>query len=505
MEPQQTSLIILILAAPLFFSFFMPILGWRVKKLCYPLAALAIFLSLLSSLAVMERVLDQGTAHYYLGGWDPPWGIEFRIDHLNAFMAVLVSFICLVGAIFSGKTVEKDFPEKEGAFYCLFLLLSTGLLGIVLTGDMFNLFVFLEVTSLSGYALIAMGEKRAMHASFRYVLMGTIGASWYLLGVGYLYIVTGSLNMKDLSELLPALYHSKAVVVGFAFVLFGIGIKMALFPLHIWLPDAYTYAPSAVSATVAPLMTKVMIYVILRVAFTVFEPEFPINILHATTVLTWISVGAILFGGVMALTQKDFKRMLCYIIVAEIGYIVGGIGIANATSIKGAVFHILNDALMMMCLFFVAGMVMYRTNGHKISDMEGLFRKMPLAAAVFTIGALAVIGVPPTGGFFSKWYLLLGGIEAKHWGFVAALLISTLINVALFVRVFDKGIYVHALGHASHEATTGPADPLRGEVDKIPLSMAISAFIVILAIFLAGIFNQAILNNIIQFAVPSGL
>jgi multicomponent Na+:H+ antiporter subunit D len=489
--------------APLFASIIVPIVGWRAKKLCYSLTILAVLISLFSSLITAKTVMNHGPVQYYLGGWKPPWGIEFYIDHLNAFIAVVVTFISFLGVIFSKTNVENDLPNKEGAFYSLFLLLITGLLGIVLTGDMFNLFVFLEVASLSSYALIAMGEKGAMYASFRYLLIGTVGASWYMLGVGYLYIVTGSLNMANLSELLPALYQSKAIVVGFAFILFGVGIKMALFPLHAWLPDAYTYAPSAVSAMVAPLMTKVMIYVVIRVIFTVFRPEFAVDMIQATSILSWFGVLAILFGGIMALSQTDFKRMLCYIIVGEIGYIVGGVGIANATALKGAIFHILNDALMMVCLFFVAGMVMHRTNGHRISDFKGIFRKMPFAAIIFTVGALAVIGVPPTGGFFSKWYLLLGGIEAKHWGFVVALLISTLINVALFARVFDKGLYVH--GHGSDHSSESTDHSSGTLVQKVPLSMWIPAVIVILAILLAGIFNQAILKNIVQFAVPSGL
>jgi multicomponent Na+:H+ antiporter subunit D len=503
MNPGQNDIIILMVVAPLFASIIVPIVGWRAKKLCYSLTILAVLISLFSSLITAKTVMNHGPVQYYLGGWKPPWGIEFYIDHLNAFIAVVVTFISFLGVIFSKTNVENDLPNKEGAFYSLFLLLITGLLGIVLTGDMFNLFVFLEVASLSSYALIAMGEKGAMYASFRYLLIGTVGASWYLLGVGYLYIVTGSLNMANLSELLPALYQSKAVLVGFAFILFGVGIKMALFPLHAWLPDAYTYAPSAVSAMVAPLMTKVMIYVVIRVIFTVFRPEFAVDMIQATSILSWFGVLAILFGGIMALSQTDFKRMLCYIIVGEIGYIVGGVGIANATALKGAIFHILNDALMMVCLFFVAGMVMHRTNGHRISDFKGIFRKMPFAAIIFTVGALAVIGVPPTGGFFSKWYLLLGGIEAKHWGFVVALLISTLINVALFARVFDKGLYVH--GHGSDHSSESTDHSSGTLVQKVPLSMWIPAVIVILAILLAGIFNQAILKNIVQFAVPSGL
>jgi multicomponent Na+:H+ antiporter subunit D len=225
--------------APLFASIIIPIVGWRAKKICYPLTILAVLISLFASLITVKTVLNHGPVQYYLSGWKPPMGIEFYVDHLNAFIAVVVTFISFLGVIFSKTNVENDLPGKEGAFYSLFLLLITGLLGIVLTGDMFNLFVFLEVASLSSYALIAMGEKGAMYASFRYLLIGTVGASWYLLGVGYLYIVTGSLNMANLSELLPALYQSKAILVGFAFILFGIGIKMALFPLHAWLPDAY--------------------------------------------------------------------------------------------------------------------------------------------------------------------------------------------------------------------------------------------------------------------------
>ena len=183
MNPSQNAIIILMVVAPLFASIIVPVLRWRGKRLCYPLTILAVLISLFSSLITIKTVLNHGPVQYYLGGWKPPWGIEFYIDHLNAFMAVVVSFISFLGVIFSKKNVENDLPNKEGAFYSLFLLLITGLLGIVLTGDMFNLYVFLEVASLSAYALIAMGEKGAMYASFRYLLIGTVGATarWPLI------------------------------------------------------------------------------------------------------------------------------------------------------------------------------------------------------------------------------------------------------------------------------------------------------------------------------------
>ena len=492
---------VLIVVIPLISAFLTLVIGLWKKRLCYPFVIIALSLSLFSCIVTLNTVMKSGTIHYYLGSWDPPWGIEYVVDHLNALVLVFVSFISLMVAIYSKESIEQEIPEKVTFFYTVFLLQVTGLLGIVVTGDMFNLYVFLEIASLAGYALIAIGEDGAPFASFRYVVMGTIGACFYLLGVGYLYIMTGSLNMADLTHLLPNLYHSKVIMVAFVFFIVGVAIKMALFPLHAWLPDAYTHAPSAVSALLAPLMTKVGVYVLIRILFTVFRPEFPIKMLHATDIMAWFGTFAILFGGIMALSQTDFKRMLCYIIVAEIGYMVGGIGMANATAIKGAIFHIINDMFMAACLFLIAGIVMHETGGHDISDFTGMFRRMPFTAAIFTIGALAVIGVPPTCGFFSKWYLLLGGIQARHWGFVMALLLCTLINVALFFRVIDKGLYVHALEHKLEHAS----EPKELQFHEAPLSMLIPGFIIAIAIFLIGIFNQAILKNIIEFAIPSGL
>ena len=491
----------IIIVTPLIASFFIFFAGWWSIKSAFPLAVTAMSICVISSVGILKSVIANGNISYWLGGWQPPWGIEYQIDHFNAIMLVLVSALGLLITIHSKKSVERELPEKTTLFWSLFILMITGLLGICITGDLFNLFVLLEVASLSGYALISMGEKNAVYASFRYVIIGTIGASFYLLGVGYLYITTGSLNMADLSQLLPDLYNSKTVFVGFTFIIIGLGIKMAMFPLHGWLPDAYTHAPSAVSTSVAPLVTKVMAYALIRVMFTVFKAEFPVSIVQVTDIMVWFGTLAIFLGALMALSQTDYKRMLSYIIIAEIGFIVGGIGVANATAVKGAVFHIVNDALMVACLFMVAGLVMYRTDGHRIADFKGIFKTMPITATVLTVGALAVIGVPPTCGFFSKWYLLLGGIEAGQWGFVIALLACTLINVALFFRIIDKGLYVHS--HNEGRVITEPSNkPFIGEV---PLSMMLPAIILAIAIFLVGIFNQIIMTNVIDFAIPAGL
>jgi len=486
---------ILIIVVPLMCAFLTPILGQLNKKLCYFWVVSALTASVVFSVITLQVVLKSGVIHYYLGNWDPPWGIEAVIDHLSALMLVLVSSVALLVAIYSKKSVEQEVSGKT-AFYTVFLLQVVGFLGIVITGDLFNLYVFLEIASLAGYGLIAAGEKGALIASFRYIIMGTVGACFYLLGVGYLYMVTGSLNIADLANILPDLYSSKVVLVAFAFFMVGIAVKMALFPLHVWLPDAYTRAPSSASALLAPLMTKVSIYVMIRIIFTVFKPCFSIETLPVAKIMVWVGIAAIIAGAIMALAQTDFKRMLCYIIVAEVGYMVGGIGLANPIAIKGAILHLLNDAVMTLGLFLVAGIITYKLKSHTLSDFHACFRKIPLTMIAFVIFALSIIGVPPTGGFFSKWYLIQGAVIAQNWSFVVVLLGSSLINVILFFRIIEIGYVFHDSdqnhSHGEKKIT----------INEAPFSMLVPTLTVAISIILIGIYNQEIVKNIIQFAVP---
>jgi multicomponent Na+:H+ antiporter subunit D len=490
--------IILAVIVPFLMGLIVQAVGWFYRKACFPLTVIALTLCTICSFEVLISVIQQGgPIHYYMGGWPPPWGIEYVIDHLNALMMSIVSFIGLVAAIYSKKSIDKEIEaHKHPQYYALTLLFITGLIGITETGDAFNLYVLLEIASITCYALIAMGEDGAPLASFRYVLMGTIGATVYLLGVGYLYIVTGSLNMANLSELLPPLLNTEykiVIITGFILMMIGLFIKMAFFPLHWWLVNAYTKAPSSATTFIAPLMTKVMAYVMVRVMFTIFGANFCFDMLPTTGIITWVATFAILYGGVMAFSQTDFKRMISYIVISEVGYIVGGVAVANSIAMKGAILHILNDVFMTACAFAVAGMVMYRVNSHNIADFKGIFREMPWTAAVFIVGALAIIGIPPTCGFFSKWYLLLGGIDAGHWEFVIALILCSLINAVLFFRIIETGYYSSKTGE-NHAQEKG---------QEAPLSMIVPAWTIVIVIFLIGIFNQPIIENVIKFAVPA--
>jgi multicomponent Na+:H+ antiporter subunit D len=486
----------LLIIVPLLAALFVPVIGWWAKKICYPLVVAVLGVSLICSIGILNTVITTGPFSYRLGGWAPPWGIEYALDYLSAFMLVLVSFISLITAIYSKKNVEDELPEKTVPFYALFLLLVAGLLGIVITGDVFNLFVFLEIAALSCYALIAIGEDGGPAATFNYILIGTVGASFYLLGVGYLYAVTGSLNMADLAVILPNMYDSTVVLFAFAFLIVAVSIKMGLFPLHIWLPDAYSTAPSSISALIAPLMTKVAAYVMIRFVFTVFSPQFSIEMVPAMPVIGWLSVAAIFVGGIKALAQKDLKRMLVYIVVAEVGYIAMGVSVGNRMGLTGAILHIMNDAFMMACLFFVVGAISYKTGTRDIREMRHLNKKMPFTMAAFTITALSMVGIPPACGFFSKWYLILGTINAGQWVFAAALLTSSLINAVLFFRVIEV-------------AYLAPMEPVSGHTeeaiqrDEAPFTMLGPIVIMAAGVLILGIFSGHIISTVIQFAVPA--
>jgi multicomponent Na+:H+ antiporter subunit D len=409
-----------------------------------------------------------------------------------------VSIVALLNLIASKKSIEQEFPDKMGAFYALYVLMVTGLLGIVVTGDAFNLYVLLEIAALTGYGLLAMGEERAPLATLNYLYMGTIGASFYLLGVGYLYIITGSLNMVDIAGILPDLYQSKAVLGAFMICMVGVWLKMAFFPLHAWLPNAYTYAPSAASSLIAPLVTKVMIYVMIRLILTVFTPEFSFNILAVSDSIVWLAVIAIVMGAILALAERNLKKMLAYIVIAEVGYMVGGAWLGNRAGMTGAILHIVNDSLMTLCVFLVAGNIVYKAKGYAFDDLKGLVRKMPFTMGAFVVGALSIIGVPPTCGFFSKWYLISGAIQAGHYGFMVALLFSSLVSVVLFFRVIEICYYEPFSDHHGHDHHSEP-------MDEAPLSMLVPLLIVAVGLVVVGLYTGDIVDHIIRFAIPKGL
>jgi multicomponent Na+:H+ antiporter subunit D len=483
----------LIVVIPLLAALLIAAVGWFNRKACFPIAVVALFSVLLMCTGLLSRVMESGRIEYHLGGWAPPWGIAYQIDFLNGIVLVVVALVAFLNLLASWSSVEQEMADKAGAFYCLYVLFTTGLLGMVVTGDAFNLYVLLEISSLTAYALLGMGDGRSALSGLNYVFMGTIGASFYLLGVGYIYLVTGSLNMADIAARLPALHSDGTVLLAFILCMTGLFVKMALFPLHMWLPNAYANAPSVSASLIAPLTTKVMIYVMIRIGLNLFSPSFTFELSGLAPAMVWLAVIAIVAGSVMALFQRRLKRMLAYIVVAEVGYMVGGFWLGNRAAVAGAILHIVNDAMMTLCVFLAAGLIVHRVRTDAFSDLKGLFRKMPFTMAAFVVGGLSIIGVPPMCGFFSKWYLLSGGIVAGHYGFVAALLFSSLINVALFFRIIEIGYFEPLPGsHGYHHEP--PA-----KMTEAPVGMLVPLWATAGLLLALGVYSGDIVTRIMQF------
>lgn len=413
------------------------------------------------TVALAVKVFNEGPISYALGDWKPPIGIEYLADPLSVFMCLIVAGGGLGVMLYARQSVEHEVENKRiYLFYTMYLLCLCGLLGIPITGDAFNLFVFLEISSLSSYVLISLGEdRRALTAAFQYLIMGTIGATFILLGVGLLYMITGTLNMADLAQRLAGLESQRTMLVAFAFITVGASLKLALFPLHLWLPNAYAYAPSMVTAFLAATATKVSVYILVRFFFTIFGLKFSFEALDVGWILLPLSLVAIYVASTVAVFQNNVKRLLAYSSVAQVGYMVLGISFASVTGLTAGIVHLWNHALIKGGMFLALGCIFYRIGSVKIDDMAGLGRQMPVTMAAFVIGGLGLIGVPMTAGFISKWYLVLAAIEKDWWIVAVLMLLSSLIAIAYVWRVVEAAYFRPFEGNAS-EATEAPIEML---------------------------------------------
>ncbi len=429
-----------LVAAPLIVLLRHPGIAWA-------LAVAASLFAFGASLALALEVARAGSISYAMGSWPPPWGIESRVDALSAFVLVLVSAVGALVAPYARRSVTAELPrEQHYLFYAVYCLCLAGLLGMTITGDAFNLFVFMEIASLAMYVLIALGrDRRALLASYRYLILGTIGATFYVIGVGLLYLATGTLNIADLAQRLPQVGAMRPVLAALSFITVGVSLKLALFPLHLWLPNAYTYAPSAATALLAATATKVSVYVLLRYYFSVFGAALVVDALPVPAILIGLSIAAIVTASLVALWQADFKRLLAYSSVAQIGYITLGIGLATRDGLTAAVVHLFNHGITKGALFMLVGGIALRAGGAGFERLQGLARAMPVTCLGVTLAGLSLIGVPGTAGFISKWYLVLGALEAGHWWLAGFVVLTSLIAVA-YVWRFVEAAYLNEPG-----------------------------------------------------------
>ncbi|MEW6291939.1 MAG: monovalent cation/H+ antiporter subunit D family protein [Pseudomonadota bacterium] len=418
-----------------------------------------------AAIGLWLQVGEVGTISYHIGSWAPPWGIEYRVDRLASFILLLVSGTAAIVLPYSRASIEREIPrDLHYLYYAMFGLCLAGLLGITITGDAFNVFVFLEISSLSTYVLIALGrDRRALAASYRYLIMGTIGATFFVIGIGFLYLMTGTLNIVDLGERLRAVEDSRPVLVALAFITVGVSLKLALFPLHQWLPNAYTYAPSAVTAFLAATATKVSIYVLIRFWFSVFGETLIFHKLPLPQLMLGLSLAAMFAASFIAIFQDNLKRMFAYSSVGQIGYITLGLSFDSVHGLTASIVHLFNHGIAKAAIFLlIGGMVVGLAGRGAVSPvltfdkLAGLAKRMPLTCFGIVLAGLSLIGVPGTAGFVSKWYLIVAALEQGQFWIVGAILLSSLLAVA-YVWRFVEVAYFHAApeGSGKQEAPLG--------------------------------------------------
>lgn len=425
----------------------------------FAIVTAAAWAALAAALALWAQVSGGDTISYAIGSWPPPWGIEYRVDRLTAFMLVLVSGMAVATLAYSRESVAREVPrDLHYLYYAMFALCLTGLLGIVITGDAFNLFVFLEISSLSSYVLIALGrDRRALLAAYQYLIMGTIGATFFVIGVGLLYLATGTLNMADMALRLADVRDTRPVLAALAFLTVGMSLKLALFPLHQWLPNAYACAPSAVTAFLAGTATKVSLYVLVRFYYSVFGENLVFRALPLPEVLLALSLAGMFVASALAFVQDDLKRLLAWSSVGQIGYITLGLALESHTGLTATLVHLVNHAVTKGALFMLAGAAAAVLGANTFAKLAGMGRTMPVTSFGIVLGGLSLIGVPGTAGFVSKWYLVLAALEKGEWWLVAAIVGSSLIAVAYVWRFVEVAYFraPSAQAAATGEAPTG--------------------------------------------------
>jgi len=430
------SIIPFFVVIPLAGSFLIAIAGRRFKRVPDVLGNLASLALLVFSALSVRAVNICGTLVYNVGSWKPPIGIAMVLDGLSAFMLVTVNLIAFLVALYSVDYMKR-FTSKW-KFYSLFLLMLAGMNGVVITGDLFNLFVFLEIASVASYALVAFGtEKHELEAAFKYAVMGTVASLFVLLGILFLYSFTSTLNMADMANILAGKGPANIVtLVGVLFIM-GFGLKAALVPFHAWLPDAHPSAPAPISAMLSGVLIKSLgVYALCRVFYNIIgiTPAF-------SSVLMFLGALSMVVGVFLAIGQWDLKRLLAYHSISQIGYVVLGIGIGTPLGILGGMFHLFNHSAFKSLLFLNSGAVEYATGTRDLKKMGGLMEKMPVTGATGLIASMSIAGIPPFNGFWSKLIIIMAAVAAGKFWYAFWAVLASVLTLASFAKVMKYAFF----------------------------------------------------------------
>jgi len=440
-------------------------LKWFSDTLGLMSSAILLFLSVMS----LYFVNIYGTLQYFIGGWRPPIGINMVLDGFTAFMSFTINIITFCIAIYSINYME-NFTSKW-KFYTLFLLMVTGMNGVIVTGDIFNLFVYLEIASVASYALVAFGTgKHELEAAFKYAVMSTVASLFILLGIVFLYSYTSTLNMADISATLGTKSSSDIILLTSILFIVGFGLKAALVPFHGWLPDAHPSAPAPISAMLSGILIKSLgVYALCRIFYNVIGFSHTIS-----NIFLFLGVFSMVLGVFLAIGQWDLKRLLAYHSISQIGYVILGIGLGTPLGVLGGLFHLFNHSVFKSLLFLNAGAVEYSTGTRDLKKMGGLAKRIPVTYSTNLIGSMSIAGIPPFNGFWSKLIIIIATVQAGRYGYAFWAVLASVLTLASFMKVMRYAYY----GKLKDELK---------RVIEVPVCMKTSMIILAIVCFIGGL------------------
>ncbi len=419
---------------PLLAAFLIALISGKRDDWAIIISLLAVVSLLIFSLYAFITMQTE-TVTYHMSGWEIPFGIVLVQDALTSFMLIMVSIIALTSVMYSIRYIRH--LRSDWRFYALFMLMLAGMNGVLITGDLFNLFVFMEIALLAAFALVAYGGRAEEYeAAFKYAIMGAVSSTIILIGIAVLYSATSTLTMAKIAETLPQKHSSVAFWTG-ALFLAGFGLKAAIMPFHAWLPDAHSSAPAPISSMLSGVLIKALgVYVLIRIFFNMMGA--PALFMDAFLVLGSISI---LVGVLLAIGQWDFKRLLAYHSISQIGYILLGMGLATPLGLIGAVFHLFNHALFKSLLFYNSGSVEMSVGTRDLREMGRLHRLLPVTSQTSMVASLSISGIPPFNGFFSKLVIIIAAVQAGQFWFALIAIIGSLLTLASFTKVQRYGFH----------------------------------------------------------------
>jgi proton-translocating NADH-quinone oxidoreductase chain N len=479
---------VLLIAVPLGLAFAIPLFGFISKRIGKYIPVVALLFNLIASLLLIPKVLKQPVV-ISIGGFPPPFCINLVAGPVGVLFSALIALVGFLVSVYALDYIREGATEK---YHTLYLLLLTGATGVVLTGDIFNLFVFFEILCISSYALVAyLGDRAGIESAVKYLIQGAIGSSLMLIAIALLYGRFGTLNMADIARNIDSA-SSMSLFVPLVLFITGLGIEAAIFPLNAWLPDAHSSAPSSISAVLSGIAIKVGVYAVARVIFTIFGAPGILQFLVLLGVLT------LLIGEMSAFGQNNIKRLLAYSSIGQVGLIVFALSMATSYGVVGGLFQLISHALSKALLFLAVGYMIYRSGSMDISTLGGMGKRMPLISLAFTVGAFSLVGLPPFVGFPSKFLIVRAALakgEVLFTVLIGLALLGTVIEGAYFFRVIQVLYFKGGKLNPNEESSRPPlkkGEKRRNKREEAPIAALIPIFILMILIIVIGIYPKLI-------------